>query len=528
MKRKIGIFVIAAILAISMVGCNKATKDSVPSSSSSVAPATNAAETSKPAEKKETKTVVLATISGYYSTALKEAAEAYTKLHPETKVKIDIIKDNAAYKTNFDAKMAAGGDNAPDIVHTNLVVQPDPTEYINKGWLLKLNDFVNEPNPYNDGKTVFEGIDPAYHQNSYDNNGNVANVPFDLVGTGFYYNKDIFDKLGLEAPQTWEDLLADSQKLKDAGYIPLAMPYQSSESWMHTAFIDWSAQSVYPELLILPGDARYDEKVDSKNTSIKYSADNPMFDFGAVYDPEKVLNVIKDKKYDNQGPAEKKWWTTLKDLSQFYEPGYATMDDNSVYSLFISQKAAMFWSGSWQVGTLLVDQQKLKDKSFKWGTFKFPKFAAEDPLFPGSPRGILVPGHTLGITAKKDQEQVERTKDFMKYLYSKDVAQKIFERTLEVGEFVQGPSLVLGVELPAAVNDYLTGFKVAGNMSYALTNISEGVSDDKPASDANRLDFYQGKLTVEKFLENKAKFAQKLADKQIAENKYDLDPKTNP
>lgn len=526
MNRKIGWIAVALILVISMLGCSNANRDKPPAATAAETVQQTQAPTT--AEVKETKTVVLSTISGYYNTALKEIAADYTKLHPETKVEIDIAKDASTIKTNFDTKMAAGGENAPDIVHTNLIIQPDATEYINKGWLMKLNDFVNEPNPYNDGKTVFDGIDAQYHQDTYDINGNVSFLPFDLVGTGFYYNKDIFAALNLAEPRTWEDLLAVSAKLQDAGYIPIAMPFQVGESWMRDSFIDWSSRSLFPQLLVLPGDGRYDEQVHAKNNTIKYDENNMAFDFGAIFDPEKVLLAGRNKLYDNQGPAEKKWWTLLKDLSQYYEPGYQTLDDASVYSLFVSQKAAMFWSGSWQIGTLLADQQKLGDKSFNWGTFKFPEFATPDPLFPGKPRGILVPGHRLGITMKKDAEQMKRTEDFMKYLYSKDVAQKIYQRTLEAGEFVQGPSLIVGVALPEEVNSYLTGFKVAGNMNNALAQVSTVQTDEQAAWDQNRMDFYGGKITVEEFLEKKAGFVERANKKTIEDNKYDMDPLTNP
>ncbi|HEY0828886.1 MAG TPA: extracellular solute-binding protein, partial [Bacilli bacterium] len=443
MKRNVGIVLILTLVLLTIFGCSKGSNKTEPTDAPTATKAPVVENTPAP-EPKEKRKIVLLTIAGYYTTALKEAAADYAKLRPETEVVIDIISDNAAYKATFDSKMAAGGKDAPDIIHTNLL--GDLADNIDKGWVLNLSDFANEPNEYNGGKTVFEGIDPAYHQYSYDRNGRVGTLTFDLVGTGFFYNKDIFDKEGLKEPTTWEELLEVAAKLKAANYIPLSMPILY-EGWMHNAFVDWSSRSLYPEMLILPGDARYDEAVHKRNTEIKYDA-NADFDFGAVYDPEKQYTMVSSGRYDNQGPAEKKFWTLLKDLSQFYQPGYKTTDDPTVYSLFISQKAAMLWNGSWQVGSILADQAKMGDKAFKWGTFKFPDFAQADPLFPGKARGILVPGHLMGVTDKKDEEQANRAKDFLKYMYSKDAAQKIFERTLEVGEFVQGPSLVLGVTLP--------------------------------------------------------------------------------
>ncbi|MFC5406252.1 ABC transporter substrate-binding protein [Cohnella soli] len=522
MKKWLAGTLATVLIALSLWGCSSKNE---PSASSS-APAS--AGSSQPApEKKEEKTIEFLTVTPYYITAMKEAAEEYTKLHPETKVKISVVPaDPTSYKTNFDAKMNAGGEDAPDIIHTNLL--GDLTELIQKGWVAKLNDFVTEPNPYNGGVTVFDGIDENYHQYSYDREGNVGNIPFDLVGTGFFYNKDIFAKLGLSEPTTWEALFETSKKLKEAGYIPIATPFLF-EGWMHSAFVDWAGRSLYKDLLILPGDARYDEKIHKRNTEIGSPDSSPDFDFGAVIDPEKQILAWKNKLYDNQGAAEKKYWSVLKELSQYYEPGYATMDDKSVYGLFISQKAAIFWNGSWQVGSILADMKKLGDKGFKWGTFVFPEFATPDPLFPGKPRGILTPGHVIGLTQKKDAEKMERAKDFLKYIYSKGVAQKIFERTLDLGEFVQGPSLIKGVQLPDEVNAYLKGFKIQGNMSYHLQPVADGVLPGQmTAWNSNLLKYFENKIPLEQFLKNKADFVDKYMQDLIKKNNYDLDPKTNP
>ena len=42
------------------------------------------------------------------------------------------------------------------------------------------------------------------------------------VSHGIYYNKDLFKRLGIEVPTTWEELSAAAQKIKDAGYTPFA------------------------------------------------------------------------------------------------------------------------------------------------------------------------------------------------------------------------------------------------------------------------------------------------------------------
>ena len=49
-------------------------------------------------------------------------------------------------------------------------------------------------------------------------------IPFDLGMVGFWYNKDLFEQAGITAPPaTWDELLEDVGKLKDAGITPLAL-----------------------------------------------------------------------------------------------------------------------------------------------------------------------------------------------------------------------------------------------------------------------------------------------------------------
>ena len=53
-------------------------------------------------------------------------------------------------------------------------------------------------------------------------NGESYGVPFQAVSHGIYYNIDIFKKLNLAVPTTWEELLTTAHTIKEAGYIPFA------------------------------------------------------------------------------------------------------------------------------------------------------------------------------------------------------------------------------------------------------------------------------------------------------------------
>src|SRR5690606_1986354 len=52
--------------------------------------------------------------------------------------------------------------------------------------------------------------------------GKAFAMPFLAVSHDIYYNQDIFADLGIAVPQTWAELMAAAQTIKDAGLIPFA------------------------------------------------------------------------------------------------------------------------------------------------------------------------------------------------------------------------------------------------------------------------------------------------------------------
>jgi raffinose/stachyose/melibiose transport system substrate-binding protein len=63
---------------------------------------------------------------------------------------------------------------------------------------------------------------------------------------GILYNKDIYAELGLEVPTTWDEFMANSQKIKDAGKAaPIIQTYGdtwTSQMWILADFYNVSAQ----------------------------------------------------------------------------------------------------------------------------------------------------------------------------------------------------------------------------------------------------------------------------------------------
>ena len=67
---------------------------------------------------------------------------------------------------------------------------------------------------------------------SYD--GKQYGVPWDMGMVGWWYNKDLFAKAGIQAPPTtWTEFLDAVKKLKAAGITPIALGEKDSWTGMH-------------------------------------------------------------------------------------------------------------------------------------------------------------------------------------------------------------------------------------------------------------------------------------------------------
>ena len=107
---------------------------------------------------------------------------------------------------------------APEATQLNGIVFG---EWADLGLLLELDDVAT---PGNWQKLLFPTVWSLVH-----NRGHVVAVPLGIHRiNNLFYNKKIFDRLGLAAPKTWAEFDRVAEKLQLAGITPLA---QSSEAW---------------------------------------------------------------------------------------------------------------------------------------------------------------------------------------------------------------------------------------------------------------------------------------------------------
>jgi raffinose/stachyose/melibiose transport system substrate-binding protein len=213
-----------------------------------------------------------------------------------------------------------------------------------------------------------------------DEKGRSFALPFCAVSHGVYYNVDIFKKLGISVPKTWEDFLAACQKIQDAGITPVANGLADQ----------WDINEVVM-MNILPN------YIGGAEGRLAYEAGK------AKFNDAKMVAAF----------------TAMKQLSAFCPKGFEALTYNDSNALFVNQKAAMYFDGSWTMASFT-------DMKFNWSVFAPPP--------PKGKKGFVTfhPDSGIAINAKTAHPNECRT--FLQWLYS-DEAASVVSNSIPTGFF---------------------------------------------------------------------------------------------
>jgi raffinose/stachyose/melibiose transport system substrate-binding protein len=140
---------------------------------------------------------------------LKEVARRYMAEHASVSIDIQYL-ENEAYKKKLTTLLQSP--DRPNIIYSwgGGVLR----EQVKAGVIEDLSSSMTG--------SWRERFSPAAIQ-AYTLNGKVYGVPMQVSQVGFFYNRDLFAKAGVDAAAiaTWDDLLAAVKKLKAAGVTPI-------------------------------------------------------------------------------------------------------------------------------------------------------------------------------------------------------------------------------------------------------------------------------------------------------------------
>lgn len=239
---------------------------------------------------------------------LKDVTEKYIKeVNPDFKYEFELVSsDNLKQKV---ATLAASND-LPDVfaydAGTPLI------ELIDAGLVLDVGAKLEDLG-------IYDKVDPsaADFLTGLTETEELYDLPLGQNIEGFWYNKECFEKAGIEnPPATWEEMLDDAEKLLKAGIQPFAVG--GSEQWPATRLIN----------------AYVIRKLGTDAMDRAYKGEIKYTDAGITEGAAMLQNMV-EKGYFGEGAT--------------------TVDQNTAADMILSGEAAMIYNGSWYVSALQAD-----------------------------------------------------------------------------------------------------------------------------------------------------------------------------
>lgn len=252
----------------------------------------------------------------------------------------------------------------------------------------------------------------------------VYGVPAEAsMAGGWFYNKKVYEKLGLEVPETWDELMANSQAIEDAGIQAVIASYKDS----------WTAQ-----LLVLAD--YYNVNALSPDFAYNYTANKEGF----------ADNAAALRGFEKLAEVYAKGFIGSEPLSTGFEDGLNMLLDGrgAHYPMLAFALPAM--AG--------MNPEHINDIGF----FPQPGDAPDS-------NGITL-WMPANISISKDSKNIEAAKQWMDFFLS--------EEAIKIAMAIEPPAgvyMVKGIEMPAeiypAVQDMLP-YLESGNSFAALEFLS--------------------------------------------------------
>lgn len=232
---------------------------------------------------------------------------------------VNVITTNLEeYTTKLNALVAAG--DTPDI----FICDPGPrmTKYVESGVVADLTDILKNEEAewygtFSDG--IFEKI-------TYDEK--IMGVPINFAAACVFYNTEIFEEVGIEPPETYDELIEGCKKIKAAGYDPISCSANTA----------WCLSMVAGYLCDREGGP--DNLEGIQNGTLDWT----------------------DETFINAGYK-------LQELSQYFQETAIADSNDQATANFYNGEAAMLVQGSWAIGQINGNNPEFEDKC---GVFRFP------------------------------------------------------------------------------------------------------------------------------------------------------------
>ena len=166
----------------------------------------------------EAKTLSVLMYTDWYKAGWQALEQYINDNSGELGFKLEISKIQGGSQGDQVLQTKFATDDLPDIIQ---VYKPQWVESYANG-LDKLVDLTGLESISEYDKKALDG--------TFQYNGKLYAVPIDsVVLSGVFYNKKVFEKAGVEIPQTWDEFLAVCEKVKAQGVTPVY--YSGKDAW---------------------------------------------------------------------------------------------------------------------------------------------------------------------------------------------------------------------------------------------------------------------------------------------------------
>lgn len=221
-------------------------------------------------------------------------------------------------------------------------------------------------------------------------------VPVNGYWEAMFCNTEVLDAAGVAVPgtdYTWDQFMEDCQKIKDAGYTPIAAALGNiPHYWWEFAI--------------------FNNGTPENHLTIPESADDEI----------------------GQG-----WVAGMEDIKALYEAGYfpentLSATDDETFAMFTESKAAFLIDGSWKVGGIAGACQSDPEDATTLDAEKLDKFTVTYVPGKGDRKatdliGGLSMGYYISTAAWEDEAKRDAAVDFVSYMTSDAMVAKFAQHT---------------------------------------------------------------------------------------------------
>jgi ABC-type glycerol-3-phosphate transport system substrate-binding protein len=279
-----------------------------------------------------------------------EIAEEYQKSHPDVKIEYIVHPWTSEQDMRLWHITQLTGGTVPDLYQT----QPNwIREDLAKGWFLSVDEILAEQNPYYPEYNTWED---TFLPNTLDIWKLVDEKRYSIQMSQqqvvFYYNKDIFNELGISEPETWRQFIEILEKVKAAGYTPLAWNLSDLNQLTWTS--GWFTNFVFYDIW----------------QKYNLNGDNVLSDW-------EIATAVKNGTLSATMPEYMECLRLMQEFSQYWSKGAVGTTRPACYRSFITGEAAIFLDGTWDL--FGIENDNLRE--FEYGMFYYPRLTPKDSKF---------------------------------------------------------------------------------------------------------------------------------------------------